>query len=180
MPAGRYCPCGWSPLAGDRPLKGPSRSRPRPLQVVSRPYRGAGRGPARLPPLLAAFAAKMQQECIEQFYAIHSHHTQFKTNLSHENLGSDTTIGKPQREHRRSYIPVFSDPDGEDEGGPASSSLAVSTRWISAAKLLQYDLATLAQRKGGESEVVAKAAAYQPCTPLLFIESHKKTLWLMP
>ncbi|RWW37812.1 hypothetical protein BHE74_00057023 [Ensete ventricosum] len=31
------------------------------------------------------------------------------------------------------YIP---DPDGEDEGGQASSSLAVSTRWISTAKLL--------------------------------------------
>ncbi|RRT79182.1 hypothetical protein B296_00006138 [Ensete ventricosum] len=30
------------------------------------------------------------------------------------------------------------------EGGQASSSLAVSTRWISAAKLLQSDLATLA------------------------------------
>ncbi|RWV77447.1 hypothetical protein GW17_00061720 [Ensete ventricosum] len=45
------------------------------------------------------------------------------------------------------YIP---DPDGEDEGGQASSSLAVSTRWISAAKLLQYDLTTLAQREGGE------------------------------
>ncbi|RRT33238.1 hypothetical protein B296_00041411 [Ensete ventricosum] len=57
------------------------------------------------------------------------------------------------------YIP---NPDGEDEGGQASSSLAVSTRWISTAKLLQSDLATLAQREGGEYEVVAKAAAYQP------------------
>ncbi|RWW07506.1 hypothetical protein GW17_00029112 [Ensete ventricosum] len=46
-----------------------------------------------------------------------------------------------------SYIP---DPDGEDDGGQASSSLAVSTRWISAAKLLQSDLATLAQRERGE------------------------------
>ncbi|RWW40548.1 hypothetical protein BHE74_00054029 [Ensete ventricosum] len=45
------------------------------------------------------------------------------------------------------YIP---DPDGEDEGGQASSSLAVSTRWISAAKLLQSDLTTLAQGEGGE------------------------------
>ncbi|RWV93924.1 hypothetical protein GW17_00043584 [Ensete ventricosum] len=42
------------------------------------------------------------------------------------------------------------DPDGKDEGGPASSSLAVSTRWISIAKLLQSDLATLAQREGGD------------------------------
>ncbi|RWV83253.1 hypothetical protein GW17_00055169 [Ensete ventricosum] len=41
-------------------------------------------------------------------------------------------------------------PDREDEGGQASSSLAISTRWISIAKLLQSDLATLAQRDGGE------------------------------
>ncbi|RZS07880.1 hypothetical protein BHM03_00038786, partial [Ensete ventricosum] len=42
------------------------------------------------------------------------------------------------------------DPDGEDEGGQASSSIAVSTRWIFAVKLLQSDLATLAQKEGGE------------------------------
>ncbi|RZS24609.1 hypothetical protein BHM03_00057700, partial [Ensete ventricosum] len=35
------------------------------------------------------------------------------------------------------------DPDGKDEGRQTSSSLAVSNRWISAAKLLQSDLATL-------------------------------------
>ncbi|RWW02441.1 hypothetical protein GW17_00034468 [Ensete ventricosum] len=46
--------------------------------------------------------------------------------------------------------PCISDPDGEDEGGQASYSLAVSTRWISTAKLLQFDFATLAQREGGE------------------------------
>ncbi|RWW82003.1 hypothetical protein BHE74_00009561 [Ensete ventricosum] len=40
--------------------------------------------------------------------------------------------------------------DGEDEGGQASSSIVVSTRWISVAKLLQSDLATLAQRERGE------------------------------
>ncbi|RRT36859.1 hypothetical protein B296_00042509 [Ensete ventricosum] len=40
--------------------------------------------------------------------------------------------------------------DGEDEGGQASSSLAISTRWISIAKLLQSDLTTLAEREGGE------------------------------
>ncbi|RRT32875.1 hypothetical protein B296_00054428 [Ensete ventricosum] len=45
--------------------------------------------------------------------------------------------------------PCIPDPDGEDEGGQASS-LAVSTRWISAVKLLQSDLATLTQREGGE------------------------------
>ncbi|RWV92111.1 hypothetical protein GW17_00045553 [Ensete ventricosum] len=43
--------------------------------------------------------------------------------------------------------PCIPDPDGEDEGGQVSS-LAVSTRWISIAKLLQSDLATLAQREG--------------------------------
>ncbi|RZS02602.1 hypothetical protein BHM03_00032666 [Ensete ventricosum] len=57
--------------------------------------------------------------------------------------------------------PCIPDPDGEDEGGQASSSLAVSTRWIFAAKLLQSDLATLAQRERGQYEVVAKATAYQ-------------------
>ncbi|RRT33957.1 hypothetical protein B296_00053260 [Ensete ventricosum] len=46
--------------------------------------------------------------------------------------------------------PCISDPIGEDEGGQASSSLAVSTQWISAAKLLQSDLVTLTQREGGE------------------------------
>ncbi|RWW13711.1 hypothetical protein GW17_00022563 [Ensete ventricosum] len=58
--------------------------------------------------------------------------------------------------------PCIPDSDREDEGGQASSSLAVSTRWISAAKLLQSDLTTLAQREGVEYEVVAKVAAYQP------------------
>ncbi|RWW01606.1 hypothetical protein GW17_00035341 [Ensete ventricosum] len=51
---------------------------------------------------------------------------------------------------REIVYPCIPDLDGEDEGGQASSSLAVSTRWISAAKLLQSDLATLAQREGGE------------------------------
>ncbi|RWV85908.1 hypothetical protein GW17_00052252 [Ensete ventricosum] len=46
--------------------------------------------------------------------------------------------------------PCILDPDGEDEGGQASSSLAISTRWISAVKLLPSDLTTLAQREGGE------------------------------
>ncbi|RWV89122.1 hypothetical protein GW17_00048748 [Ensete ventricosum] len=40
--------------------------------------------------------------------------------------------------------PCIPYPDGEDEGGQASSSLAVSTLWISVVKLLQYDLATFA------------------------------------
>ncbi|RWV86505.1 hypothetical protein GW17_00051596 [Ensete ventricosum] len=66
------------------------------IVVGGRYYMGAGRG---RPPLLAAFAVKTQEERVERFYMIQSHHTQFKTNLSHENLGSDTTVGKPQREH---------------------------------------------------------------------------------
>ncbi|RZS22406.1 hypothetical protein BHM03_00055175 [Ensete ventricosum] len=58
---------------------------------------------------------------------------------------------RTKRPHPREIVyPRIPDPDGEDEGGQASSSLAVSTRWISVAKLLQYDLATLAQREGGE------------------------------
>ncbi|RWW39794.1 hypothetical protein BHE74_00054838 [Ensete ventricosum] len=52
--------------------------------------------------------------------------------------------------HAEIVYPYIPDPDGEDEGGQASSFLAVSTRWISAAKLLQSNLATLAQREGGE------------------------------
>ncbi|RZS22341.1 hypothetical protein BHM03_00055109, partial [Ensete ventricosum] len=54
-------------------------------------------GHALLSLFLVAFAAKTQQERVEQFYVIQSHHTLFKTNLSHENLGSDTIVGKPQR-----------------------------------------------------------------------------------
>ncbi|RRT33237.1 hypothetical protein B296_00050190 [Ensete ventricosum] len=46
--------------------------------------------------------------------------------------------------------PCIPDSNGEDEGGQASSSIVVSTRWISTAKLLQSDLATLVQREGGE------------------------------
>ncbi|RRT31820.1 hypothetical protein B296_00057442, partial [Ensete ventricosum] len=51
------------------PCKGPGRSRPppcrgpwlqtnAPLQVVGRPYKGAGRGHARLPLVRASFATK--------------------------------------------------------------------------------------------------------------------------
>ncbi|RWW67846.1 hypothetical protein BHE74_00024685, partial [Ensete ventricosum] len=46
--------------------------------------------------------------------------------------------------------PCIPDPDREDEGGQASSSLAISTRWRFATKLLQSGLATLARREGGE------------------------------
>ncbi|RRT43528.1 hypothetical protein B296_00056352 [Ensete ventricosum] len=50
---------------------------------------------------------------------------------------------------REIVYPCISDPDGED-GGQASSSLAVSTRWISTAKLLESDHVTLVQMEGGE------------------------------
>ncbi|RWW38375.1 hypothetical protein BHE74_00056388 [Ensete ventricosum] len=53
--------------------------------------------------------------------------------------------------HGREIVyPCIPDPDGEYEGGQAFSSLTVSTRWISAAKPLQSDVTTLAQREGGE------------------------------
>ncbi|RWV79762.1 hypothetical protein GW17_00059054, partial [Ensete ventricosum] len=59
--------------------------------------------------------------------------------------------GSRPSNRREIVYPCIPDPDGEDEGGQASSSsLAVSTRWISASKLLQSDLATLAQREGEE------------------------------
>ncbi|RRT35340.1 hypothetical protein B296_00042533 [Ensete ventricosum] len=55
-----------------------------------------------------------------------------------------------KRRHMEVVYPCIPDPNGEDEGSQASSSLAVSTRWISVAKLFQSDLTTLAQREGGE------------------------------
>ncbi|RWW08091.1 hypothetical protein BHE74_00047769 [Ensete ventricosum] len=56
-----------------------------------------------------------------------------------------------REDHQEEIVyPCIPDPNREDEGGQASSSLAVSTRWISTAKLLQSDLVTLAQREGGE------------------------------
>ncbi|RWV83174.1 hypothetical protein GW17_00055260 [Ensete ventricosum] len=64
----------WVPLSpprfrSSRPLtRGPGRG----LVVGGRPCMGADRG---WPSLLAAFAAKMQQERVERFYAIQSHHT---------------------------------------------------------------------------------------------------------
>ncbi|RRT70730.1 hypothetical protein B296_00013885, partial [Ensete ventricosum] len=93
------CPCGLA-VGNVAPLRaglGCSRS-PLclgPLAAAGRPCKGAGRGHARLPLARASFVAKTQQECVERFYAIQSHYTQFKINLLHENLGSDTTVGKP-------------------------------------------------------------------------------------
>ncbi|RWV91693.1 hypothetical protein GW17_00045997 [Ensete ventricosum] len=122
-------PAGWSrlaaPLQGALPAAGCLLSQPRPTP----PPRGSC------------------CEHVERFYIIQSHHTQFKTNLLHENLALIPLLGNLSREI---VYPCIPNPNGEDEGGQASSSLAVSTRWIFAAKLLQYGLATLAQREGGE------------------------------
>ncbi|RWV77162.1 hypothetical protein GW17_00062051 [Ensete ventricosum] len=118
------------------------------LALTGHPCKGAGRGHAWLPLARASFAVKTQQECVERFYVIQSHHVQFKTNLFHENLISDTAVGKPTADwgrekntkidkiakcerlilHREIVYPYIPDPDGEDEGRQASSSLAVSTR----------------------------------------------------
>ncbi|RRT44212.1 hypothetical protein B296_00050430, partial [Ensete ventricosum] len=83
-------PFGLALAASSRPLAG---GLSRGLAVGGWPCIGAGHGWTHL--LLAAFAAKTQQEHVERFYTIQSLHTQFKTNLSHENLGSNTTVGKP-------------------------------------------------------------------------------------
>ncbi|RWW37111.1 hypothetical protein BHE74_00057817, partial [Ensete ventricosum] len=89
--SGAGLPCGLALAVAGCPLAG---GLGRGQAVDGRPFMGDGCG---WPPLLlAAFAAKMQQERVEQFYMIQSQHTQFKTNLSYKNLGSDTTIGKLQ------------------------------------------------------------------------------------
>ncbi|RRT55911.1 hypothetical protein B296_00006569 [Ensete ventricosum] len=70
-----------------------------------------------------------------------------ESNLVSELIGDLAGTLKAKREIVYPCIPY---PNGEDERGQPSSFLAVSTRWISAAKLLQSGLATLAQRDGGE------------------------------
>ncbi|RWW71190.1 hypothetical protein BHE74_00021081, partial [Ensete ventricosum] len=105
--ARRRCPCRLLPRQAALPLRvaaAPSgaglpyglalAAADRGMAVGGMPFMGAGHG--WQPLLLTAFAVKMQQECVERFYAIKSHHTWFKTNPSHENHGSDTTVGKPQ------------------------------------------------------------------------------------
>ncbi|RWW43642.1 hypothetical protein BHE74_00050668, partial [Ensete ventricosum] len=114
LATGGRCPYGLA--ACSRPLR-PGRRQPLPLQprrwrpppvqvalntagrplagdqaVADRPCWRPSRG---WPPILilTMFAAKMQQERIERFYAIGSHHMQFKINLSHKNIGYDTTVG---------------------------------------------------------------------------------------
>ncbi|RZR75281.1 hypothetical protein BHM03_00053626 [Ensete ventricosum] len=95
-----------------------------------------------------------------------------KEHILDENSGSEIELSDvrepssstiPESEFVQEIVyPSIPDPDGEDEGGQASSSLAISTRWISAVKLLKSDLTTLVQREGGEYEVVAKVVVYQP------------------
>ncbi|RRT35671.1 hypothetical protein B296_00023916 [Ensete ventricosum] len=58
--------------------------------------------------------------------------------------------GNSLEEGRRSYIPIFQIRMEKMKEVKRPPSLVVSTRWISVVKLLQYDLATLAQREGGE------------------------------
>ncbi|RWV93604.1 hypothetical protein BHE74_00044853 [Ensete ventricosum] len=84
----------------------PRRPQPCPQAVaiapcgLATPARGFARGwpplqgawPWPATPFLAAFAAKMHRTVLRELIFI----TQFKTNLSHENLGSDTTVEKPQ------------------------------------------------------------------------------------
>ncbi|RRT33145.1 hypothetical protein B296_00030862 [Ensete ventricosum] len=77
-------------------------------------------------------------------------------------VGGRPYMGAGRPSSSEIVYPCIPNLDGEDKGGQASSSLAVFTRWISTAKLLQSDPATLAQREGGELEVMAKATAYQP------------------
>ncbi|RRT35925.1 hypothetical protein B296_00050015, partial [Ensete ventricosum] len=82
------------PLAGsqamaDRAYRGPSRGQP-PLHANS--MHVAASPPQAAPTL----AANHCNKGVEQFYAIQSHHTQFKTNFLYENLGSDTIVGNAQ------------------------------------------------------------------------------------
>ncbi|RWW73113.1 hypothetical protein BHE74_00019037 [Ensete ventricosum] len=114
-----YCPCRRPPLAGG-------------LTTAGRPCRGPGRGQSPLhadsmhvaapPPQTApTFAANRCNKRVEQFYAIQSHHTQFKTNFLHENLSSDTTVGKPQR-----VAPVTSNAILASSCSPSASSRQAS------------------------------------------------------
>ncbi|RWW46299.1 hypothetical protein BHE74_00047779 [Ensete ventricosum] len=66
----------------------------------------------------------------------------------------------------RSYIPEISDLDGEDEEGQTSSSLAVSTRWIVAAMLLQSQ-PKISQLLRSFSQRTWKKIFYLLCCPLV-------------
>ncbi|RWV83091.1 hypothetical protein GW17_00055349, partial [Ensete ventricosum] len=69
----------WPWLQPAAPCRGSGSNRPPPcrgaLFAADRPCKGAGRGHARWPFARASFATKMQQERVERFYTIQSHHT---------------------------------------------------------------------------------------------------------
>ncbi|RWW06060.1 hypothetical protein GW17_00030638 [Ensete ventricosum] len=146
---------GWPPLSGGRqpPCKGALATTGRPCRVVGRgqppPCRGLGSSQLPLsdshgqPLLLAVLVANALNDSTRFNLITHN----LKPIFRMKTLALIPLLETYSREIVYPYIP---DPDGEDEGGQASSSLAVSTRWISTAKLLQSDLATLAQREGGE------------------------------
>ncbi|RWW40198.1 hypothetical protein BHE74_00054405 [Ensete ventricosum] len=121
--------CGLLPLRVATPCRGLGRSRSCPRVTVApeggRPLRAAtpagGHPCSRLPPCRWPSHARLPLLLI-------------------------TFAAKTQE----IVYPCILDPDREDEGGQVSSFQAVSTRWISVVKLLQSDLATLAQWKGGE------------------------------
>ncbi|RWV86766.1 hypothetical protein GW17_00051298 [Ensete ventricosum] len=91
-PRAAFVPCGRRVAAGH----------PRATTPVVWPRAGAA-------PLLAGLGRSRPPLCMGALAAVgrplQGAWPQFKTNLSHENLGSDTTVGKPTA--GRSYIPVF-------------------------------------------------------------------------
>ncbi|RZS20573.1 hypothetical protein BHM03_00053106 [Ensete ventricosum] len=122
LPLTGCCPCGRPPLAGGLAAVG------RSLQVTRLSLAAPTGG------LAVASHLYMQTACIWLPLP------RMQRRLSLLIAATSTEIVYP-------CIPY---PDREDEGGQASSSLAVSTRWISSVKLLQSDLTTLAQKEGGE------------------------------
>ncbi|RWW36126.1 hypothetical protein BHE74_00058882 [Ensete ventricosum] len=109
------------PLRAGRPCRGPGRSRP-PLAgsqaMADRPCRGPAVANHLCMQTTRMWPPLPRRQCL---------------------LLLPVTITSAEIVYR--CIP---DPDGEDEGGQASSSLAVSIQWISVVKLLQSNLATLA------------------------------------
>ncbi|RWW44303.1 hypothetical protein BHE74_00049948, partial [Ensete ventricosum] len=131
-PLAGFYPCGWLPVAGsqaiaDRPCRGSGRGQP-PLHVDNMHVVALAGG------LAIAIHLCMQTPCMWSPLPCR------QRLLSLPIVTTSAEI----------VYPCIPDPDGEDERCQASSSLAISTRWISAAKLFQYDLITLAQREGGE------------------------------
>ncbi|RZR99325.1 hypothetical protein BHM03_00028845 [Ensete ventricosum] len=113
---------------GSHPAKGRSPLRPAPPPILASRRRPC----PQAPPLQAASPASR---------------TGLPCSLALATAGSLCRGPWSWLGHGEIVYPCIPDSDGEDEGGQASSSLAVSTRWISTAKLLQSELATLAQRR---------------------------------